>query len=425
MKRTAKHPIRRLFTFLGDLVMSVAYLSLLAVVLLFIAWIFGETIGFIRGTNDDGTTAIAADSDAASEKPEGTDLCPVYGQAGLFPEADHGYFYDHLSPQDKLLYEMFIDLVNHRDEDYERSIIFCETASDVFNKTSDIMHLMLFDHPEFFFMRGKYRQLSYSREWHQDEDYYLVTYRLAEGDPEEAEQIERFNEAVDRFLEDIDLSAPPVEIELAIHDKLISQVSYDHYAADCHPDDDLAFTAYGALVGTGRDEHKAVCAGYSSAFQYLLTKAGIKNTVACGLAGDCDIKNDCFIKEPGLHQWNLVCLGGEWYNVDCTWDDECLEKSYPASYKYFRADKDAYAYYTHYYFNVTDDEMLRRTPDRSMDFDINGTKYCLLGDTRHEYTAFEMGNVEYFTAMWELLPAADGKEYAFDCGKYLEMNEED
>ncbi len=82
------------------------------------------------------------------------------------------------------------------------------------------------------------------------------------------------------------------EIALWMHDWLTSHANYDytysHYSAD------------GVLMaGTG------VCDSYSKAFLFLMRKAGIPVTR---------------ISNNG-HAWNAVQIAGDWYTLDCTWDD--------------------------------------------------------------------------------------------------------
>lgn len=75
-------------------------------------------------------------------------------------------------------------------------------------------------------------------------------------------------------------------------------------------------SAYAALV-TG----KAVCDGYSRAYQYLLYKVGILSHITTGKA------------DGGGHAWNLVKLDGEWYYTDLTWGDDSTNNT--IFYEYF------------------------------------------------------------------------------------------
>ncbi len=87
---------------------------------------------------------------------------------------------------------------------------------------------------------------------------------------------------------------------LALHDWLIYNANYD-----------FTFTHYEAagvlLYGTG------VCESYGRAYLMLCTIAGLE---CMYISGDA-YSNGSW----GSHGWNMVKLNGQWYHVDCTWDD--------------------------------------------------------------------------------------------------------
>ena len=102
---------------------------------------------------------------------------------------------------------------------------------------------------------------------------------------------------------------------LLCHDLLCRRCEYDRQAAGRH-------TAYGALIGG-----KAVCDGYAAAFELLLQKAGIPVMTVRGFAGRQENASEA-------HAWNLVQLDGNWYHVDCTWDD-CDASGCACTHDYF------------------------------------------------------------------------------------------
>ena len=63
-------------------------------------------------------------------------------------------------------------------------------------------------------------------------------------------------------------------------------------------------SAYSAIVNG-----KTVCAGYAHAFQYCMQKLGIPAAYIVGYA------------KGEAHAWNILCLDGEYYGMDVTWDD--------------------------------------------------------------------------------------------------------
>ena len=83
---------------------------------------------------------------------------------------------------------------------------------------------------------------------------------------------------------------------VAIHDWLTEECCYD-----------LTYTYYAPegmfLYNTG------VCNAYAESYQMMLELVGIEVQFVTGTGNG------------GLHAWNLVKLDGDWYHVDCTWDD--------------------------------------------------------------------------------------------------------
>ena len=100
-----------------------------------------------------------------------------------------------------------------------------------------------------------------------------------------------------------------------IHDYIADKVSYNMDA----PYNDSA-------VGLFCEPYEIVCEGYSKAFKLLCDKYEIPCIV---VPGNIDIENNIG------HMWNYVKMeDGEWYGVDCTWDDTD-SASNPVRYNYF------------------------------------------------------------------------------------------
>lgn len=110
----------------------------------------------------------------------------------------------------------------------------------------------------------------------------------------------------------------------AIHDYLIGLCSYDQGLKAGNGYED-SYTAYGALV-----KKKAVCQGYTGAFNLIAQKAGIASIAVCGTAGGED------------HTWNFVKTGRSGTYIDCTWDDT-LQTGDGICYDYFNVAKSVIA----------------------------------------------------------------------------------
>ena len=91
--------------------------------------------------------------------------------------------------------------------------------------------------------------------------------------------------------------------EKYIHDYLVDTIKYNQKVAEnpiTNGNVHQALDAYGALIGKS-----AVCEGYAKAFQYLCYTVGLNANQVHGVG----------------HEWNVVKLDGEWYQIDVTWDD--------------------------------------------------------------------------------------------------------
>jgi hypothetical protein len=102
-----------------------------------------------------------------------------------------------------------------------------------------------------------------------------------------------------------------------IHGYIIDNSSYDTTVTD--------YSAYDNLIGKS-----STCQGYMSIAYKMFTEAGIPARIITGIGN-----NDS-------HGWNIVQLNGQWYNIDCTWDDPLTKSGKNLLlYEYFlKSDKE-------------------------------------------------------------------------------------
>lgn len=74
--------------------------------------------------------------------------------------------------------------------------------------------------------------------------------------------------------------------------------------------DRTPYTAYGALI-----DEAAVCQGISGLFYRMALEAGLDARIISGTA-----LNSTDYSNAGTHAWNIVRIGGVYYNLDATWD---------------------------------------------------------------------------------------------------------
>lgn len=140
--------------------------------------------------------------------------------------------------------------------------------------------------------------------------------------------------------EELDLAnRNDIDAILAVHDYLILNTAYDTVTATTGSGG-VSHYAEGLLLNG-----LAVCSGYASTFQLLMSFAGI----------------NCEYVFTDSHAWNLVEIGGEWYHIDVTWDD-------PAP------DQPGTVLYT--YFMMTDKEVTSLKDHKNWTCECNSSHYC-------------------------------------------------
>lgn len=152
-------------------------------------------------------------------------------------------------------------------------------------------------------------ELSAEMENSYDAEAVLQAYRS--GDSSTLSEMNRsiLDAAKDVIASEISDDMSDYEKELAIHDFITGWSRFDYSvfgrsAADGFADG--SDTPYGVLI-----DQSAMCHGYSSTFQLFMDMLDIECMTVFGIPGS----------NGAEHSWNMVKLDGEWYCVDCAWDD--------------------------------------------------------------------------------------------------------
>lgn len=260
-------------------------------------------------------------------------------------EVKTSYSYDNLS-SDKLK-ELYMKI----DENAEIASVGYITIDAPLNEKqlTEAVEAYRDDHPEVFWLKSDFEYID-----NDDSTSLFLSYSVQpdNSDPDRLKKAkEKFNKTVDKIIDGAPKNATDYELELYANDYLVENCVYDKEAAETEDIAGHENDAYGALV-----ENKAVCEGYSRAFQLLCNRLGI----------DCISVSGTADGEP--HGWNNIKLDGEWYEVDVTWNDTDGDTEFPI-YDYFNlsSDKFSESHYTSplyseislseyentdYYFNV-------------------------------------------------------------------------
>ncbi|MBQ6594051.1 MAG: hypothetical protein IJH78_00120 [Clostridia bacterium] len=240
----------------------------------------------------------------------------------LINNAPSFYFYEHLDPLTREIYDLVIQI--SRDPVPQNIQVMRTTVDPDSDRFYDAyfraVYAVGYDHPELFWIFPDSGEtfITFVGDHQLVNGRYTVLFFVKEAYTAFETRMTEFNEAAAAFLRDIDRTAPDAEIVRQIHDKVMALTTYDHAACDKN-DYDLAHTAYGVLVAdTDGLANYAVCDGYSMAMTYFLQQCGIPASVVSGFGGSSPDR-------MGGHAWTIVQLDGEWYEVDCTWDDNVTD----------------------------------------------------------------------------------------------------
>ena len=270
---------------------------------------FGCSCSLLEDDNNESSVSVTTSEKSSTSvkttsKPKPTEPC-VYNE----PKTDYAYS----TLTDDYVKKLYNQISDNIDSEYEPSF-YAEGNLSEYQMTQAV-EAYKNDHPEVFWLKSYYEYENYDYEtgiW--------LTYTMS-GDKLVTAKKE-FNTAVDTISQSVPYGTE-CEREEYIHNYIINNCDYDEEAAESEEVQGNENDAYGVFV-----DGKAVCEGYSKAFQILCNKADID---CIQLMGIVDSDN---------HVWNCVKIGGDWYQIDVTWDDV-----------------DDFIYDSHEYFNLTDSLM--------------------------------------------------------------------
>ena len=270
---------------------------------------FGCSCSLLEDDNNESSVPVTTSEKSSTSvkttsKPKPTEPC-VYNE----PKTDYAYS----TLTDDYVKKLYNQISDNIDSEYEPSF-YAEGNLGEYQITQAV-EAYKNDHPEVFWLKSYYEYENFDYEtgiW--------LTYTMSGDKLVTAKK--KFNTAVDTISQSVPYGTE-CEREEYIHNYIINNCDYDEEAAESEEVQGNENDAYGVFV-----DGKAVCEGYSKAFQILCNKADID---CIQLMGIVDSDN---------HVWNCVKIGGDWYQIDVTWDDV-----------------DDFIYDSHEYFNLTDSLM--------------------------------------------------------------------
>lgn len=254
------------------------------------------------------------------------------------------FYYNKLSNIEKHAYNEMLTQIYDMPEAIEIPDIDAKQLDRIFSA-------LLYDNPDLFFVGRKCTLFSEMLRTYCSVEYIITKEQYLER----KQELIQTAEGVISSLSDPD---DQWQTELEIHDYIVDNCEYKLTEPKL-----VYSSSYGALVNG-----YAACEGYSKAAKLLLDMAGIENSVVSGISNNFD-------GEEGAHMWNAVNIDGEFYFLDCTWDDP-VDK-----------DKNELNFYS--YFNINEEMISSTHSDFSYDFGCTATAanyYVKTGKFFDEYS---------------------------------------
>lgn len=153
------------------------------------------------------------------------------------------------------------------------------------------------DNAELYYVSPRYSYRLYTKNYR---NYYVYDFKFkyTVSKTTKTSMDKKFNAEINKALSVVKSGMSSLETAMALHDYLIERTAYTYSSNE----NSRVYNAYGALV-----DGKAVCQGYTLAYNHLLKKKKISTK---------------FVPSKSLnHAWSLVYINKNWYHVDVTWDD--------------------------------------------------------------------------------------------------------
>jgi transglutaminase-like putative cysteine protease len=238
-----------------------------------------------------------------SSEPVGVDT----GTSGTSPGTVYGC--DSIEELEEIIRERMVDRTSTFTVRYQKTSNNDVLTSSSFGKMMDAVFAADdedssadSDYLRLSWTKGGYKAVSYER---------YVIYNFSFSYLTTLQQEKQVDASISRIA--VALSAEPQtdsQKVKAVNDYIVNYVAYDNTVENR--------SAYDALAaGT------TICRGYSLLAYRLLEEMGIPAKIITGESNG------------GPHAWNLVKVGGLWYNLDVTWNDTSESSRF-----YLKSDKD-------------------------------------------------------------------------------------
>lgn len=243
----------------------------------------------VRGEYSYNPTSRPSSNDTASSSTQRPTVTPSEDtEPTEFIDNYRGkWYYNHISARQKQVYRRLYESAKNNIAEFDVSDI-------IVNKNDIFAAFWAFDYenPQFLPLGSGYEITFLNAEL----SNYVKSVKILYGRTDVPQT--EFESRAEAVLEEARAQSSDYEKLKYVHDWIVDNTVYSKTGALYESEADGP-VVYG----------QALCEGYSKAFMYFAQSLGFPCICSVGTAN---------LEE---HMWNMVKIGGKWYNVDVTWDD--------------------------------------------------------------------------------------------------------
>ncbi|MBQ5430650.1 MAG: hypothetical protein IIU28_03235 [Lachnospiraceae bacterium] len=261
-------------------------------------------VGDLKSPQEDGDAVAKAIDRASARKGLYRYSSPKAAKASDWECYTSRYYYQFLTTKQRAAYDYLYSTLSRylTDTKLEAMKINGAYYSQWYLKNCSredikvVFYTFLYENPQFFFV-------DYMNSIMTKDSLILCIYgQYASGAARESAFLQ-IKAKIQTYIDAAAAGTTAYEKEKIVHDKLIREVSYQQ-------------NDYDQCIASTFLMNQTVCAGFSQGFAAIMNAIGVPTI--------------CVLSTT--HAWNEILLGGKWFVVDCTWDNDLQEIGYSDFY---------------------------------------------------------------------------------------------
>lgn len=213
------------------------------------------------------------------------------------------YYYDRLSQEQKVFWDALdLQCINFLTGTVVDTVVdngsfwlpYLKYENLTYEQAKQVYQMFRYSNPQYYFFSNSFRK---------NEEKSIFQLGILSDFAKETDRMAanaKIKYQIGEMVSEISGEETDLMKEKMAHDLICEKVVYDDNF------DNLAKNRFNQTIYSVLCTDSTVCAGYSQTMMLLMNAVGIQ----------------CAMAFSPTHAWNMICLDGNWYYVDLTWDDQ-------------------------------------------------------------------------------------------------------